>query len=69
MTDYKKILVLLVLVHKIMKADKNSTEYWTLVKQLPAEYQNKYNILMTWGTLFIIMSATAKRAREGKIMQ
>ena len=65
MADYKKMLVHLVIVHKIMKADKNSAEYWSLVKQLPLEYQNKYNVLMTWGNLFIIMSATAKRAREG----
>ena len=65
MADYKKMLVHLVIVHKIMKADKNSAEYWSLVKQLAPEYQNKYNVLMTWGNLFIIMSATAKRAREG----
>ena len=48
-----------------MTAEKGTPEYWALVKQLPLQYQDSYNILIQMGKQFVIMSATGQRAREG----
>ena len=48
-----------------MTAEKDTPEYLALVKQLPLGYQDPYNTLIQWGKQFVIMSATAQRAREG----
>ena len=61
------IIDYLILLHNIMKAEKGTPEYWRLVKKLPTEWQDSYNVLCQWGCQFIIMSSTGKRAREGKI--
>ena len=65
MADFEKILDRLNLVNKIMVAEKGSKDYWNLVNQLDPQYRDSYNVLIQWGKQFLVMSSTAKRAREG----
>ena len=65
MADFEKILDHLNRVNKIMVAEKGSKDYWNLVNQLDPQYRDSYNVLIQWGKQFLVMSSTAKRAREG----
>ena len=65
MADFEKIIDKLILLNKIMVAEKGSKEYWNLVNQLGPKYRDSYNVLIQWGKQFLVMANTAKRAREG----
>ena len=59
----------LVVLLNIMRArdERNYDKYWDLIKQIKPEWRDKYNYLLQYGAMYIIMTATAKRANEGKI--
>ena len=59
----------LVILLNIMRArdERNYDKYWDLIKQIKPEWRDKYNYLLQYGAMYIIMTATAKRANEGKI--
>ena len=56
-----------VVLLNIMRArdERNYEKYWDLIKQLQPEWRDKYNYLLQYGAMYIIMTATAKRANEG----
>ena len=59
-----------VVLLNIMRArdERNYDKYWDLIKQLQPEWRDKYNYLLQYGAMYIIMTATAKRANEGTFL-
>ena len=59
----------LVVLLNIMRArdERNYDKYWDLIKQIQPEWRDKYNYLLQYGAMYIIMTATAKRANEGTL--
>ena len=66
-SDLDLIEDLKVVLLNIMRArdERNYDKYWDLIKQIPTEWRDKYNYLLQYGAMYIIMTATAKRANEG----